>query len=107
VALLVNMAKFAKLPWDHAFSAELFRHYKPDPEAYLGVCKMMYLEPEQVMMCAAHNYDLEAARKCGLRTAFIPRPTEFGPAQTTDLDAEHAWDVIAADMIDLAAKMGA
>lgn len=105
-ALLVNMAKHAGLPWDHVFSCELFQHYKPDPEAYLGVARMMYLEPSQVMMCAAHNYDLAAARNCGLRTAFIPRQTEFGAAQTTDLIPEQDWDVIATDMIDLAAQMG-
>ncbi|MBE2276705.1 MAG: haloacid dehalogenase type II [Rhodobacteraceae bacterium] len=107
VALLVNMAKASGLPWDHAFSCELFQHYKPDPETYLGVCRMMYLEPSQVMMCAAHNYDLAAARRFGLRTAFIPRPTEYGPSQTTDLVPEQNWDIIATDMIDFAARMGA
>jgi 2-haloacid dehalogenase len=58
-------------------------------------------------MVAAHNSDLGAARKCGMRTAFVPRPTEHGPNQTTDLSAEQDWDVIAADFIDLAEKVGA
>lgn len=107
VALLIDMAKHAGLPWDHCFSVELFQHYKPDPETYLGVAKMLYLEPRQVMMCAAHNYDLAAARKCGLSTAFIPRPTEYGPDQSVDLTAEQDWDVIATDMNDLASKLGA
>ncbi|WP_205648722.1 haloacid dehalogenase type II [Acuticoccus kandeliae] len=106
VALLVNMAKAAGLPWDHAFSCELFGHYKPDPETYLGVCKMMYAAPSEVMMCAAHNYDLAAARECGLRTAFIPRPTEHGEGQTKDLVPEDDWDIVAADMNDLARQMG-
>lgn len=107
VALLVDMAKYAGLPWDHCFSVELFGHYKPDPETYLGVAKMLYLEPHQVMMCAAHNYDLAAARKCGLSTAFIARPTEYGASQTTDLAPDQEWDVIADDINDLATRMGA
>ncbi|WP_429818036.1 haloacid dehalogenase type II [Ensifer sp. B1-9] len=106
VAILVNMAKHADLPWDNVFSCELFRHYKPDPETYLGVCKMLYLKPEAVMMCAAHNYDLAAARSLGLKTAFIPRPTEYGPGQTTDLKAEQNWDYVAEDLNHLAAQLG-
>lgn len=106
VAILLNMAKGADLPWDNVFSCELFQHYKPDPETYLGVCKMLYLEPSAVMMCAAHNYDLAAARNLGLRTAFIPRPTELGPNQTTDLKAEQDWDFVADDLQDLARQLG-
>jgi 2-haloalkanoic acid dehalogenase type II len=67
VALLTNMAKFAGLPWDLVMSAELFEHYKPDPETYLGAAKLLCLPPEQVMMVAAHNHDLKAAQKLGLR----------------------------------------
>lgn len=106
VAILVNMAKHADLPWDNIFSCELFRHYKPDPETYLGVGKLLYLEPEQVMMCAAHNYDLAAARNLGLRTAFIPRRTELGPGQISDLEAEQDWEFIAHDLEDLAEQLG-
>jgi 2-haloacid dehalogenase len=102
LSLMVNLAKFAGLPWDVVFGCDLFRHYKPDPETYLGACNYLSLRPDQVMMGAAHNYDLAAARKLGLRTAFIPRPVEYGPSQTTDLKAEQAWDVIATDFVDLA-----
>jgi 2-haloacid dehalogenase len=107
VALLANMARRAGLPWDHLFSAETFQRYKPDPETYLGVARQLDLPPGQLMLVAAHNADLRAARACGLRTGFIPRPTEYGPAQSTDLAAEEDWDVIAADLEDLAARMGA
>ncbi|CAG2154786.1 haloacid dehalogenase type II [Cupriavidus numazuensis] len=107
IALLVNMAKHAELPWDSIFSCEHFQRYKPHPDTYLGVCRQMYLEPNEVMMCAAHNYDLAAARSVGLRTAFVPRPTEYGPGQTTDLEAKDDWDVVASDLQDLATKMGA
>jgi 2-haloacid dehalogenase len=105
LSLLVNLAKFAELPWDVIFGADLFRHYKPDPETYLGVCAFLALRPEQVMMAAAHNYDLAAAKELGLRTAFIPRPVEHGPGQTTDLSAEQPWDVIGTDLLDLAEKL--
>lgn len=106
VALLVNMAKRAALPWDVVLSAETFRHYKPQREAYLGVAELFDLAAHEVMMCAAHNSDLEAARAAGLATAFFIRPREHGPAQTTDLVAVQAWDLIARDIEDLATQMG-
>lgn len=105
VALLVNMAKASGLPWDMVCSTELFGHYKPDPETYLGAARILGLAPGQVMMAAAHNNDLAAARACGLRTAFFPRPTEYGPRQNRDFQADQAWDVVAADIEDLAARM--
>ncbi len=105
VSLLVHMARGAGLPWDMVFAAEVFGHYKPDPETYLGACRLLSLNPEQVMLCAAHNYDLAAAQKLGLRTAFIPRPTEYGPLQVRDLGPEGKWDVVAADMQGFAARM--
>jgi 2-haloacid dehalogenase len=103
---LVNMAKHAALPWDVLFCAEIFRHYKPDPEVYLGAIALLNLEPRQVMMVAAHNYDLRAARSHGMRTAFVARPTEYGPNQKTDLKAEEEWDVIAKDFGELAEALG-
>ncbi len=105
LALLVNLAKYAQLPWDVIFGSDLFHHYKPDPETYLGVCGYLGLRPPQVMMAAAHNYDLAAARNLGLRTAFIPRPTEHGAGQTTDLTPEQVWDVTATDLVELAVKL--
>ena len=99
VALLTNMAKSAGLPWDLVLSAELFRHYKPDPETYLGAAALLGLPPSEVMMCAAHENDLAAARGLGLRTAFIARPDEHGPGQPGKQRAEHGWDV-AVDSIE-------
>jgi 2-haloacid dehalogenase len=107
VALLTNMAKHAGLPWDMVFGVDLFRHYKPDPETYLGVARLLDLAPGQVMMAAAHNGDLAAARKCGLLTAFFPRPSEYGPHQVRDFKADSEWDVIATDIEDLARQLGA
>jgi 2-haloacid dehalogenase len=107
VALLVNMAKRAGLPWDMVFATELFRAYKPDPETYLGAASLLGLAPQEVMMAAAHNFDLHAARALGLRTAFIARPTEYGPHQKIDFVADSDWDVVAEDVEDLAARLAA
>ena len=103
VSLLVDMARHAHLPWDVIFGADLFEHYKPDAEVYLGACRLLDLPPERVMLVAAHNYDLRAAQALGLRTGFIPRPAEAGPHQAKDLGAEGDWDVVARDFEDLAA----
>jgi 2-haloacid dehalogenase len=105
VSLLLNMAKFAGIPWDMIFGSDLFGHFKPDPETYLGVVRLLDLHPDQVMMAAAHNGDLAAARTCGLLTAFFPRPTEYGPNQKADHQAEQDWDVGATNIQDMAAKL--
>ena len=106
VSLLTYMAKHAGLPWDMVFGSDLFQHFKPDPETYLGVAAMMDLEPGQVMLAAAHNNDLANARKCGLMTAFWPRPDEYGPNQVRDFTADQDWDVVATDIEDLARQLG-
>ena len=106
VALLTNMAKHAGLPWDLVLSAEVFAHYKPDPETYLGAAKILGLEPAQVMMVAAHNNDLKAANDLGLKTAFVPRVTEYGPHQVRDFKADGDWTIVANDFNDLANRMG-
>ena len=107
VSLLVNMAKHGRLPWDAVLSAELFRHYKPDPEAYLGAAAMLGFEPSEVMMVAAHKNDLRAAQACGLATAFIKRPREKGPKVKLDLKPEADFDYNAKDFVDLARRMAA
>ena len=106
VALLVNMAKAAGIPWDMVCSTELFGHYKPDPETYLGAARILGLQPGQVMKAAAHNGDLAAARACGLRTAFWPRVSEYGPLQKRDYAADSDWDIVANDIEDMAAQLG-
>lgn len=106
VAIMVNMAKRAGLPWDAILGAEVVRAYKPMPESYLRAAEMLGLEPAECMMTAAHNNDLVAAAEQGFRTAFVRRPHEKGPNQTTDLEAEHDFDVVAEDFVDLADKLG-
>jgi 2-haloacid dehalogenase len=107
VALLVNMAKRAGLPWDAVLGAEVARHYKPLPEAYLTTVAMLGVEPAQAMMVAAHNGDLAAAAACGMGTAFVRRAAEHGPGQTVDLGPEGDWDLVAEDFLDLADGLGA
>ncbi len=106
VGLLVDMAKYGGLPWDAIFSADLFKRFKPDPATYLGSAELLRRAPDAVMLVAAHNYDLNAARPLGLRTAFLPRAKEYGPRQVKDFGPEDKWDVVASDFEDLAAKMG-
>jgi 2-haloacid dehalogenase len=107
IALMVNMAKRAGLPWDCILGAETARAYKPMPEAYLASCRQLGLAPAFVMMVAAHNNDLKAAKAQGLNTAFVARPAEHGPGQTTDLAPDPTCvDLAPADFIDLAAKLG-
>jgi 2-haloacid dehalogenase len=104
---MVHLARFAGLPWDCVITAENARCYKPRPEVYRTAVALLGLRPDEVMMVAAHNYDLHAAGAVGLRTAFVPRPQEYGPGQTTDLAPDAAWDVVATDFLDLAARLGA
>jgi 2-haloacid dehalogenase len=106
LVLMLDMAKRAGLPWDAILGAELAQAYKPAPEAYLRTLDILAMRPEEVCMVAAHNGDLAAARSCGLRTAFIPRPTEHGLGQTSDLRPEQDWDVVAQDFGALADRLG-
>jgi 2-haloacid dehalogenase len=107
VSLLTRMAKHAGLPWDCILSAELCRHYKYDPETYLMATTMLDVRPEELMMVAAHKGDLKAAHALGLKTAFVPRPHEYGGDRPVDVTPEPYFDVVAADFIDLADKLGA
>ena len=107
VSLLTNMAKNAGLPWDAVLSAELSKHYKPDPEAYLAAAELLSLPPEQVMMVAAHPGDLRAASRVGLRTAYVIRPLERGPGRPVDRNEDGEFDYTADDFVDLARKLGA
>lgn len=106
LGLLTNMAKRAGLPWDCVLSAEVFRAYKPDPAAYFGVAEVFDVPPHQVMLCAAHHDDLEGARACGLRTAYIERPLEFGALQPKDVSPHIGNDLHARDMHALADILG-
>ena len=109
VSLMVNMAKRAGLPWDVILGAEVTGHYKPSPRSYSEACRLLGLPPEQCMLVAAHNADLVAAREaCGMRTAFISRPDEYGPhrPRPAEAKASESYDYVASDFLDLAQQLG-
>jgi 2-haloacid dehalogenase len=106
IGLLTNMAKRAGLPWDCVLSAEVFRAYKPDPETYLGVARVFDLPPAKVMLVAAHHEDLAGARSCGLHTAYIERPLEFGVNQRKDVSPAAGNDLHCRDLVELAGTLG-
>ena len=107
MSLLTNMAKRAGLPWDCVISAELFHHYKPDREAYLGCADLLGVAPDELMLCAAHPGDLKAARAAGLKTAYVDRPLEHGPGGEQQRVGPDEFDFTATDFIDLADQLGA
>ena len=107
IILMLDMAKRAGLPWDAILGAEVVQAYKPSREAYERVVDLLAMRPDEVCLVAAHNRDLAAARDCGLRTAFVARPSEHGPGQTVDLHPEQDWDVVAADFNALADALSA
>jgi 2-haloacid dehalogenase len=109
IALMANLARFAGLPWDAILGSELVKHYKPDNEVYLSAPYFLGLKPDEVMMCAAHASDLQAARRNGLRTGFIARPNEFGngSAGVPDSAKPGEFDVVSVSVLDLARQMAA
>ena len=107
LSLLVAMARHAGLPWDAVLSAELFQHYKPDPEVYLGAARLLDLAPHELLMVAAHPSDLRAAAACGLRTAYVPRPLERGAGGAMEPWTEGEFDIVADDFLALADVLGA
>ena len=107
LSLLTDLARYGGLPWDCILGAELVRHYKPDPEVYQSAADFLDLKPAEVMMVAAHLIDLRAAKAVGLKTAFVPRPLEFGPAGQPELQADASVDLTAKDFGELAERLGA
>jgi 2-haloacid dehalogenase len=107
VSLLTNMAKRAGLPWDCVISAELFHHYKPDREAYLGCASLLDVGPAELMLVACHPSDLRAARDAGLRTAYVARPLEWGPDREPHDVSADGFEYIATDLLDLAEQLAA
>jgi 2-haloacid dehalogenase len=101
------LVRFASLPFQRQLSAEDVRHYKPDPEVYLGAASALGLAPYELMMVAAHKGDLRAAQAAGLRAAFVERPLEKGPGGGADRLPDPESDVQATDFIDLATQLGA
>ena len=105
LSLLVSLAKRGGLPWDCVLSTGMFGVYKPDPEVYLGAVRMLDAEPRDVMMVAAHAYDVDGARKAGLRTAYVFRPDEFGPGKGDDPGDTSRFDIVASNFVELGERL--
>jgi 2-haloacid dehalogenase len=101
-ALLTNLVKAARLPFDCILSAELARTYKPDPAVYRTAARLLDVEPGEVLMVAAHGWDLDGAREAGLRTAFVERPGEKGPDHPADRAQDVAADLSVGGFTELA-----
>ncbi|GAB14812.1 putative epoxide hydrolase [Arthrobacter globiformis NBRC 12137] len=106
IAGMLNLGRFAALPWDVITGAEITKSYKPVLGTYLGSARAVGLEPAQVAMVAAHNQDMQAAQAAGLRSIFILRPHEHGPQQATDLTATGKYDIVAESLIEAADALG-
>jgi len=106
VALLVRIAKVAGITWDAVFGADVFRHYKPDPETYLGAIALLGCEPGEVMLVACHPSDLDAAARCGLRTCYVSRPLEYGLGRAVEPPEPGRFDLMVGDLVELAEAMG-
>ena len=106
IAGVIRQARFGNLPWDVITGAETAHTYKPMPEVYLRSVAIAGFLPEQTAMVAAHNSDLKAAREVGLRTIFVRRPREHGPAQTIDIEPECNWDMVADSLVEVAEALG-
>ena len=107
IALMIDMARRADLPWDAILGAEVSGHYKPDPEAYLATARALAIEPEELCLVAAHHSDLAAARACGLMTAYIDRPMEYGGRPAPDRHFAQDWDWRVKSLTELADVLGA
>ena len=105
-SLLTNMAKRAGLPWDCILSAELFHHYKPDRETYLGAADLLGVAPAELMLVACHPSDLRAAKAAGLRTGHVARPLENGPGGAQARFTPDEFDVVASDLVELDRSLG-
>ena len=105
LSLLVSLAKHGGLPWDCVLSTGMFGTYKPNPEVYLGAVRMLDAEPGDVMMAAAHAYDVDGAREAGLRTAYVFRPDEFGPGKGEDPGDTSRFDIVASSFVELGERL--
>ncbi len=107
VRLLTDMAKHCGLPWDTVLASDIAKAYKPDAGMYQSAIELLGSgDPAAVMMTAAHNNDLVAASKHGMKTAYINRPYEKGNKQDRDFKAEHDFTYVATSFEDLATQLG-
>ena len=103
VAILVDLARHGDLRFDCVLSAELAHAYKPAPETYETAAQLLGVQPAELMLVAAHPWDLEGARQAGLKTAFVDRPLEYGPGSPARADPDA--DESVSDLLELAERL--
>jgi 2-haloacid dehalogenase len=106
LSLMANLARHHGWHWDAIVGAEWARDYKPQPVVYTAAVAAFDCQPQEAMMVAAHSFDLEAAARCGLRTAFVARPNEYGPGKGESAPSVPV-DVQASSLLALADQLGA
>ncbi len=106
-SLVIDVSKKNALDWDAIISCEMIGIYKPRPEAYHRAAKLLQLDPGEILMVACHNFDLNAALGCGYKTAFVKRPTEWGPGGPPDPVPNPAHHIIVETFPELAARLEA
>ena len=93
-SLVIDVSRRNGITWDAVISCEMIGVYKPHAEAYATAARWLCLEPKQILMVACHNFDLNAAHQAGLRTAFVRRPAEWGPAGPPDPNPNMDYDIV-------------
>jgi 2-haloacid dehalogenase len=106
MAGVIALSRHAGVPFDAVLTGELVHSYKPSLDVYRAASNYLGFPPSEIMMVAAHKFDLKAANAAGFKTAYIPRPVELGPETKVDRSPETYIDVVADDMIDLSRKIG-
>lgn len=107
LALVIDVSRRNRIEWDAVIACEMLRVYKTKPEAYLRAAQHLQTPPGEILMVACHNFDLDAARAQGYRTAFVRRPDEWGAAGPPDPIPNPACDIVVDGFAELADRLGA
>ncbi|KAJ5730673.1 haloacid dehalogenase [Penicillium malachiteum] len=74
--LQLDLTRSSGLKFDMLFSSKLLGLYKPNLDAYRKALELVQRSPQEVVMVAAHAYDLRAAKVLGMKTIYIYRWTD-------------------------------
>jgi 2-haloacid dehalogenase len=105
LALIIDVSRHNGIAWDAVISCEMLRIYKPRPEAYRSAARLLQADPSKILMVACHNFDLNAARAEGFRTAFVRRPDEWGLTGPPDPVPNPATDIVVDSFAGLADRL--
>lgn len=103
--LMINVARHGKLLWDTVLDADVSHAYKPMPEVYVRACELAGVAPGNAMLIAAHDYDLNAARNCGLKTGYVTRTNANDPSKPANSPLSNNWDCQACDLLGICGRI--